>query len=245
MKAAILTILLIFGLGQELGSLSLAQEAFEEQAYSESARFYRQALREYPEIADHIAFNLAQCLVEMDSFKQAGEYYQLAMKPDSPGLASKSANNLGVLLVDQAEMRRAVDAFRLALVYDSENEIARRNFEKLKRRLEKKPEEQDDQPSDFQSQEPEDLPEPDDSQAGETPPSLPVGEYRDLIEQLRKRRTNWKGGNDMPSPQSLDTISLELARSLLEDMRQEDMQFLQQLRKSPAKSVKRDNKPDW
>ena len=246
MRAALISILLILGLGNETGSLFQAQEAFVAGAYTQSARFYRQALREYPTEASSIYYNLAHCMMRLDSVDQATEMYQMAMRPESPGLASKAANNLGILWVEAAEMKQALEAFRQALVFDPENEVARRNFETLKYRLKKNPGEADQEPPSFQNNEPDQSEEPDQNQADPSPPSdLPVGEYRDMIEQLRAKRRNWKGGNDLPSAQSLDTISISVAQDILEEMREKDMQFLQQLRKSPASTSKKNDKPSW
>ncbi|MEM7374660.1 MAG: tetratricopeptide repeat protein [Bacteroidota bacterium] len=243
-----LLVFLLSFLGNE-GSLETAFRLFETERYQESMRYFRLAAREYPAQSASIYYNMAQCMSRMDSSERALEYYHLSIRRGENQLSSLAYNNIGILLLENVLLKEALESFRQSIIQDPNNEIARYNFELLKRQLENKPKEEEKKEDPNQQQDSPKDPEGTDDPAPpkqfqSSPPTLPVGEYKELIERLRRRnRTN--SSDDHSLPESLDTISLIQAEKILENMRNEDVQFLQQLRKSPVSPNKKNGKPDW
>lgn len=247
MKLIATILVFLLGLGGSENSLETAFQLYEEGQFQESIRYFREAAREYPSQSASIYYNMAQCMAKLDSSERALEYYHLSIRRGEDNLSSMAYNNIGILLVDQILLKEALESFRQAMIQNPNNETARYNYELLKRKLEGKPkknqeQQQQSEEEEEESEESDESDAPNDFQKDE--PTLPVGEYKELIERLRRRsRTN--GSDDQVLPESLDTISLDQAEKILENMRQEEVQFLQQLRKSPVTPNKKNGKPDW
>ena len=249
MRTLMIIWVFLLGLGGGDQTLETAYGHFDAGEYPESLRFFREALRIYPENAASIYFNMAQCMIRLDSLDQAQAYFRLAVQPKEPQLASLAYNNIGILEVEQLHFQDALEAFRNAMIQDPDNEVARRNYELLKRQLQNQQEKQQPNTNSEEEQEEEDSPDDQNAssppQATNNPPPASIGEYQELIERLTRRNRPSGNTDDQPLPQSLDTISMEQAQQLLEKMQQEDVQFLQQLRKSPVAPAKKEGKPDW
>ena len=91
---AILMLLFIsWGIDRD-GGLNLAREAYETGDYLNSIRQYRLALKNYPEQAAMINFNLAQCMLQIDSIDLALQYYHLVLSPLKPEVSSNATHNI-------------------------------------------------------------------------------------------------------------------------------------------------------
>ncbi|WNJ16905.1 tetratricopeptide repeat protein [Pontibacter sp. G13] len=248
MKSWFLGILMFLGVGSGVTILQEAAQYYQVERYSESLNSFRKALGQYPDRSHEIRYNMAQCFYRMDSVDQALSYFHLAIHVDRPRLSAHSLNHIGVLKIKKNQLRQALESFRQALVLDPTLEDARYNYELLKKRLgdpapKQAPPTPDPSESDNQ---PEQTP-PQPEENWEEPPSdeLPVlgASYLKLIEKLRERYAKSSQKGDKGKPIS-DSLSIEQARSLLDAMRNHDIQFLQQLRKK-ASIPQKEDRPQW
>jgi tetratricopeptide (TPR) repeat protein len=120
--------------------LGVAEEAFRTGKFREAAAHYESLAREHPLQARALRYNYAQALWMQDSLEHASQLYNLLLpQTEDPALASRMLCHLGLQLVRQERLTQALARFRDALLQDPQNEIARFNYELLKRRLEENP----------------------------------------------------------------------------------------------------------
>ncbi|MEO1450030.1 MAG: tetratricopeptide repeat protein [Bacteroidota bacterium] len=231
----ILLILSLLLLGRGSGTLERAQEHYAAGKYAESLTLYKRALISYPSEASQIHYNLGQCYWQMDSIPKAMQYFHLAAQGDATEIASRAHNQIGIRLAEQEKLREALNSFKEALTEDASNEAARYNFEQIQRRIKEDPPTSPDTPPP--------PPEPDDSSQQDI---LQDQASRNLIQKIRDRWRTTPYSGDRALPRSTrDTISLDQAQRILEQMRENETQFLQQLRKRTLPSLKESERPDW
>ncbi|MDX2247496.1 MAG: tetratricopeptide repeat protein [Bacteroidia bacterium] len=237
-------ILLAGGLSGKEKSLSLAADAFQSGDFHTSILHYGEALKAYPAQAARIQYNIGQCYRELDSTDRALQFFHEVLDKNSPDVASLASNEIGLLMIRRQRTKEALEAFREALVYDPENENARYNYELLRKRMKgnNPPQQPPPPPRPPSPQDEEDTPEEDEETAPDD--NLPE-DYRDMIRQIIQRQRQSNSTNDFARPIGSDTISLFQARRILESMRQNEIQYLQQLRKSAATPHKNGGAPDW
>ncbi|MEZ4825068.1 MAG: tetratricopeptide repeat protein [Bacteroidia bacterium] len=225
-------------------SLSMAADAYRNGDYHTSILHYGDALKAYPSRSASIQYNIGQCYLALDSTEQALQFFHIVLNGNQSGISSLASNEIGILLLRRQHPKEALEAFREALIFDPGNENARYNYELLKKRLQgNAPKNQPPPPPRPPSPQDED-----DTQAEEpqtTPDDNVPEDYRSMIEQLIQRQRQSNATNDFARPTGDDTISLFQARRILESMRQNEIQYLQQLRKSAAAPHKNEKSPDW
>jgi tetratricopeptide (TPR) repeat protein len=215
--------------------LEEAARRFDARDYAASAAVYRAALEEYPERVFELQYNLGQILRVQDSLQAALAYFQQAIGTDTM-LSSRALTNIGWIHARAGRLDQALASFRRALEYDPANEAARYDYELIRNRM-PPPEPPPAQPP---------------PQGGDPPPEQPDApqpeldeEYQELVRQLNQTRSQ-AGGDDRLAPSSFDTIPLAQARRILEWMRRNELQYIQQLRKSsPLGSSRTEQRPDW
>lgn len=237
LNACLLVLLLI--VGPEAGVLDRARAYLAASDWTAAIAQYELALEQYPQERPAIHFNMALAYEQMEAREQALEHYRLAIKPQHAQLAARASNNLGTLLAEDRQFQDALQAFRDALTYDEANETARYNYELLMRLLNPDadaPQPPPPPPSDGESEEEGDAP-----PEAQPPSSRPPGRTR----QQRGRYRRPPGTEDAGAI-IMDTIPLNEARRLLEQMQQNEIKFLQQLKKFPSAPLPRkDDKKDW
>lgn len=230
----VLLILIVLLLGRGNGTLERAQALYDEEQYVESLALYRRALVSFPAQSSQIHYNLGQCYQQLDSSEMAMQYFHLAAQGEVPQIKSRAQNQIGVRLANQQKLREALNSFKRALMEDPTNESARFNFEQIRRRIKEDPTTPppNRQPPPPEPEEEEEL--------------LQDEASRSLIERLRQRLrpTPFRGDRALPRGMR-DTISMDQAQRILEQMRENETQFLQQLRKRTVSVPKQGERPDW
>ncbi|MCB0839375.1 MAG: tetratricopeptide repeat protein [Bacteroidetes bacterium] len=241
-----LTFIFALSLGGEKGSLYLAQNHYEKGEYLESIRHYRQAVKDYPAKAAEIRFNIGQCFWMLDSVEKAIQFYHQAINQVDDKVSSLASNNIGILLVRKQNFKDALEYFKEAIILDQDNEIARYNYELLKKYMKGQGNPPPTPPNRNEPPPPSDPDEEDADKPDRNPdPDDEVPEaYRDLIRQLLQQR-NAQSTNDEGRPIGDDTISSIQARRLLDIMRRNERQFLQQQPKRGIPRPEDKGKPDW
>ena len=243
---AILMLLFISWGSNRDGGLNLAKEAYEEGDYLSSINHYRRALKTYPQQSTLIHYNLAQCMMKIDSVELALQYYHLVLNPLKAEVSSMAQNNIGIIYLQQGRKDEALNAFRSALVRNEHNEYARYNYELLKKNMPPPkapvappPSQEPPPPSSEDNQAPQDEPE------AKPPVKPPSKEFQELVERIRRRMQQNRRNNDRAQPLA-DSLSLAQARQLLDHLKKEDLQFIQQLKKTYSLSSRNNrNRPNW
>ncbi len=230
MRILIVAILLSLGIPLSQTELREGERLYHAGQYQGSVRAYLLSLRQHPDQRAYVRFNLAQAYLRMDSLGQALLLLEQINEPNDPALMSLAANNAAVIRLRQGRYPESLEGFRRALVLDDENEIARYNFELVSKRMQPPPSDSI----------PPGTPPPD-----ELPPAPEIDEetYRSIIQQLQKRSI--PGLNDRGKPVGNDTITVQEAERLLEALDEQDLQFIQQLRKIPLSSPRPRGQRNW
>jgi tetratricopeptide (TPR) repeat protein len=226
----ILTVLAIGGPLNE-STLSEAQRLYQAGQYQASANAYLLSLSQHPDMSSQIRFNLGQAYLRMDSIEQALMLFDQVSDPRERKIASQAANNAAVIRVRQGNYPEALQGFRRALVFNDQNETARYNFELLSKRMQPPP--MDTLPPQAN----------DDPQKVPPPPLLDEETFRQIIQNLQK--SNQLGADDRGMPVGNDTISVADAQRLLKALNDQDMQFIQQLRKVPVAAPRPKGQKEW
>lgn len=273
MKTSILFIVLalIFTDPAKIGKINRVKEEAKK-AYL--AGDYQTAAAKYKYLTDSLAvteeevlLNLANAYFELNDTTAAISQYQSLTESSNKKIRSRAQQQLGVARNKQAKFEEALNHFKEAIKSDPANNDARYNYELLKRKLDeqKKQEEQQkdqnkDQNKDQQKnekqqqdqkkeqdkkdQEKKDQEKKDDS---EKPDQQKEDQQKEQQQDQEKQSDKDQEKKDTPpSSEKLQQmkISPEAANKILEAMRNQEVQYLQQ-NKRKATQPKDKNKPDW
>jgi Ca-activated chloride channel homolog len=218
-------LLSIFSFGNTLENATLL---FKNQKYVAAISEYKNSLEAYPKQAQQIKYNLGQSYLAADSLEDALSIFHQAAEGNDNVLRGMALNEIGILQIRLSKSDEALNSFQKALIADPENENARYNYELLARRTQKedkeKPKQEDNSPQD----------ESNDGGAK----SLTY--WKDKM-HFKKPPPTENG----PSTEVTDTIPVEEAIRLLENMKNNEVKYLQQLRKSSSEKTKGDNTLQW
>ena len=220
-------IILLTILGKD-GPLQEANQFLEVEKYEEAIQSLKKGLKKYPDKTAVICFNLGQLYNQLGTNDSAQLYYKKALNRIPLDLSSKLNNNQAILSMKQGQVQAAINALKDALLQDQNNEIARFNYELLLKRF--RPQQQNEQ-----KEEPQD-------QKEEKQTNNNIGNRKSAIRSFN-------------SPQSIaesesmvirrDSLTDEQALQLLEIMRQNEIQYIQQLKKKISSPLKFNKKPAW
>ena len=237
------------------GLLEKAGLEYDAGEFQESIRTYQQALKKYPDHSEQIHYNMGLCFLALDSTQQALAHFYLAGHPAQPLLRSQAHNQIGLLHTQAKDYPKAMQAFLSALKSDPENAEAAFNYELLTRLMAKeqdKPEEEEPQTKQGEEDDPEEDSNNTDSNGDETGTTLsetgdPGSDEKDpdSPNNVEKQMNKPPPTDDLAKSDPKKPINLEEARRLLEGMRENEVRFLQQLRRVSAGPNKDPNKPDW
>ncbi len=247
---------------------SLAKTALEQQDYTRAAGYYTKLVDSLRVDDENIRLNLAHALLLSGDTAQSQLRYSQLTSSQSASLKSVAYQQLGVLASGQKKYPEALAIFKESLKANPANEESRYNYELVKKLLEQQQEQeqQKDQSQDDKQQESEEKQEkqeqegeqqkeegesgedqegePQDQQSGEQ-------ESQDAEEQEAQEGQQSEGEEDQEQSSSPVSdklkemnISEEKAQMILEAMRNNEMQYIQQNRRKPQKPRDR-TKPDW
>lgn len=255
-------LLITLFLGSLFGGPSAPQQAkekFDGQKFAEAAKLYESAIDKYPRQRATLEYNIAQSWLMQDSAGPAIAWYgRAAASKLQPYPASYAWNNTGVLLASMQpnqgpapaggnsgqagdplqqqidQLQRALEALKSSMRLLPENDIARYNYELLKRRQDKlKDQQQNQQQNQDQQQEQEQEKEEQESDKN-----------KQENKPRPKNNTEKKGQSDEEQMEA-EEMGMEQAKMLLEAMKENEKKFLQQLEKSKKHKANRQDGPDW
>lgn len=111
-----------------------AQKAYLIGDYSEASLQYQILSKQSFFTPPEVTFNLANALFEQNDTIAARNKYTQLINLKEPLLASTTFSQLGIILCTQKDTARALALFKEALILKPDNEIARFNYELLKRK---------------------------------------------------------------------------------------------------------------
>jgi len=210
--------LLIFTIFLMSGNVTLTHEADKALAmhkYTLAGRLYEKMAEENTENRDLIRWNAAMAYQKADSMEQALRLYQGLSRSANITVRSGSMNQTAVYLAENEKLQEALTLCKQALIENPDDEIARYNFEWIRRRLKTPPppppQQQEQEENQKQKQE------KDTSKPSAPKPTEHLGSYT-----------------------SEQVMSYEQARAELEKLESKEKKFIQQLRKKikgrPARS---------
>lgn len=198
-------------------SFEAADALYKEKKYPQALAYYKDLLVSHSAKAVEIRYNIAQCYMQMDSIAAAERFLiQVGESEGDKKLKSIALNYLGFLYIKKEKKKDALAFFRRALKENPQNEEARYNFELLKKQIV-----EDDDPKE------------------EEPPLPPDEEENNSANDWRKKFNYYlppDNSEGLPTIHHYDSIPMSKAIELLENMKNEEIKFLQQLRKFSSKS---------
>lgn len=251
---------------------SEARKAFNAGDYQTAVSKYQMLKDSLLVNEDEIKLNLAHAYYQLKDSAQAISTYQEATASLDKSIRSKANQQLGIIHNQQGKFEEALNNFKQAIKADPNNMDARYNYEMLKKKLEekKKQEEQQkqkDQPKNKEDQKKEDEKKDEqnkkDKEKNEQNKKEDQKKSENKDEQSKEEKKDEKQKKDeqqkdseKPSEDKKETppsvseklqqmkISEEKAKMLLEAMKNQEVQYLQQ-NKRKATKPKEKGKPDW
>lgn len=265
MKTAILLFIMLAVITDpaRIGKVNRAKDAAKK-AYL--AGDYKTAVRYYQYLTDslnvqeeEVLLNLAHAHFQLNDTSSAKAVYQRLTAGSTPAIRSTAQQQLGVLANRSGKTEEALTHFKEALKADPTNDDARYNYELVKKKLEeqkKKEQQQKDQQqnqdqkkqqNNDQKKDPDDKPKQDQQKSDQQKKDDRNKQDQQQTEQQQQEEQKKDEKKEDPSvSEKLDQlkISRERARMLLEAMKNQEMQYLQQNKRKPTKP-KDKGKPDW
>lgn len=219
------------------GPLTEADRLFSEEKYEEVLLLLEKAKSKYPTLSQQISYNMGLVYLKLDNKESAHDAFFQALSPLAPTVASLSSNQIALQLLREGRGREALSFFREALLFDPGHENARYNYELLALRLgQNQPPKTGSPPPSSQNPPPPDR--------DDMPPTLDP-EIQKLIQKLESRQRQGVPSGDRFRDIGADTLTLAEAYQVLEIMRKQERQYIQQLRKISSISAEREGRPGW
>ena len=237
-----------------------ARKAYTEGDYETAIQKYRYLTDSLQVSEDEVLLNLGHSYYQAGDVENATTQYQTLVQSNKPSVRSAAWQQLGVIKNKQGKAEEALSHFKEAIKADPSNEDARYNYELLKRKLDekKKQEEQQknqeqqnkEQQQDKKEQEKKDQEKKDQEKKDQEKKDSDKSEQEKKEQQEQQQNEDQKNDEEkkenQPSSQKLEQmkISEEKAKMILEAMKNQEIQYLQQ-NKRKATQPKDKGKPDW
>lgn len=223
---------------------------------------------------DEVMLNLANAYFQLNDSTNALREYQSLTQSPKPQLRSKAQQQLGVMTNRQGKFEEALNYFKESIKSDPSNNDARYNYELLKKKLEEKKQQQQQQQNqkdqnkeqenkDQQKQEQEKKEQQDKQKEEQQKEQEKKDQQQEKKDQQQKDQQKKENEQQQEEQQKQDQekqepkeappvseklkqmqISEEKAKMLLEAMKNQEIQYLQQ-NKRKATKPKDKTKPDW
>jgi tetratricopeptide (TPR) repeat protein len=236
-----------------------AEMAFKNKNYEVAALRYQMLVNEFQVNDDKVYTNLAHAFFQLQNQDSARVYYNKVKNSRDASLRSIAWQQLGVIEFTAQKTKEALNAFKHAMLAMPENEEARHNYETLKRLMEQQQNQQQQQSGggdqskqdqkgqqnqqDKGEQSAEKQQKDETASQGEGEQKKGESETKEATddkgkEEERENKQIQKSGSDKMQ------ISKEQAQMLLDAMRSNEMQYIQQQQRRGTRKADR-GKPDW
>lgn len=253
---------------------SAAEDAFKDGDYKTAIIHYQYLVDSLGVKEDEVILNLANAYYLSKDTANAFNTYQMVTESPEKEIKSKAHQQLGIMANQQGRPEEALNFFKQAIKAEPSNDDARYNYEMVKKKLdEKKKEEEekqqqnkdqekqdqqnkdqenkDQEQKEQQDQESKDEQQKDQQQKEQEQKEKEQKEQQEKEQQEKEQQEQEQKESQEKEMPNLDRekleqmkISEEKARMILEAMKNQEKQYLQQQKRKPTQSRDR-NKPDW
>lgn len=245
-----------------------ARESYARGDYKEAVRQYRILIDSLGVSEEEVAMNMGHSYYQVNDTLNAKNTYLGLTTSSNPQYRSVSYQQLGMLAYQGGKLEEALAHFKSALKANPANEDARYNYELVKKKLdeqqqqqrndqdkkdqekkENKDQDKKDQKQNEQQQKDKEKKEQEDKQKQEQQKKdQEKKEQEEKQKKEQEQKDEKKDGKKEPQPSSdkmkMMKISEEKAKMVLEAMKNQEIQYLQQ-NKRKATKPKDKGKPDW
>ncbi|MBX2916370.1 MAG: hypothetical protein KF856_13965 [Cyclobacteriaceae bacterium] len=272
MKVGLLILLTLLVDPGKIGQIntlkSQAKEAYLKGDFKTAITKYRTLIDSLGVTEDEVKLNLANAYFEAKDTANTAMSYQPLTQSQNSKIRSVAHQQLGVLSNRENKHEEALASFKQALKADPTNEDARYNYELVKKKLEQKKKEEEQKKNDpNQKEENKDKQDQNKDQKQEQKDKQDQQEKQDKKDQQNKEQQDKQKQDEQKkqeeqqsdekkeqdkkeTPQSVKDklkemeMSEEKAQMILEAMKNQEIQYLQQNKRKATKPKDR-NKPDW
>jgi len=237
-----------------------AEQAYKSESYAEAVKKYSVLVDSLGQRDDKMLLNLSNAYFKVNDTTNAKYLYNQLTDTDNNSIKSRAYQQLGILANNQNKYVESLYYFKNSLKADPGNEDSRYNYELLKKLLENQQsqnqqnqnqqndqnQDQQDQQQDQEKQQNDQNQEEQENQQNEEQKEEEKQQNEEQSQEQQQESEEQQDNKNQPQPQNLEDmkISEEMAKKILEAMRNNEIQYLQQQRKKPTKP--RDSgKPDW
>lgn len=261
-------------IGKINSAKSDAKEHFQRGEYKEAAADYKTLIDSLGVNEEEVSMNLAHSYFQLNDTTNAQNNYLPLTNSANPTFRSVANQQLGVMANRTGKIEEALNYFKNALKADPTNDEARFNYEIVKKKLEEKKKQEEQQKQQNKDQKKDDKQKSDKDQKDKKDNKDEKGkgdqqekekqdqEKKDQEQKEKEKQDQEKKNqekqdkdskdkkNDKEIPPSVSEklkdmkISEEKARMVLEAMKNQEVQYLQQ-NKRKATKPKGKGKPDW
>lgn len=220
--------------------LKEAEMDYKEGNYGKALLKYKYLLQKSNYQHVHLKLNLAHCYFFTGNYKEAKTYYQFIENSKNYKLQSIAFQQLGIIAYQNKQAKESLKYFKKALIANPFNEKARYNYELVIKQLatnsnlENKKTKQPKTPE--ENKQPENLP----------PPPEESEDKNNGNKEPPQEEENQSATKEKTVKERLQKINMseEKAKMLLDAMKNNEMQYIQQ-RKRKASQKNENDLPDW
>lgn len=237
-----------------------ADEAYQNENYQDAVKKYSLLVDSLDQKDDKLLLNLSNAYFMAHDTTNAKYLYNQLTDTDNPEIQSLAYQQLGIMATSQKKYKESLYHFKNSLKANPYNEDSRYNYELLKKLMENqqnqdqqnqqdqkqdknKDQEQQDQEKQQNEQNKEEQKNQQDQQDQQ---QQKQEEKEDQSKEQEQENNEQQKNKNQPDPQKMEDmkISEEMAKKILEAMRNNEIQYLQQQRKKPTQPQD-SGKPDW
>ena len=239
MRYLLSILLAVMLLGASLEDARKANEAYENGNYEEAISLYKKAISSNPENA-RLYFNLANAQAKAGQPQEAiRTFEQFKSMTEDPEERAKANYNIGNVLTDTKKWDKAVEYYKQALRYMSEDSDAKHNFElamKKEKDQEQQQKQQNNQNRNNQNQQ--------DQQQQNQQNQQQNQQNQQQQNQGEQNQQNQQQQNRQQEQQT-QKVSKAEAEQILKALEQKEKDLLKQFKKKKTESSKSKNEKDW
>jgi len=220
---------------------------YEEGNFSEAEVQYRKALTDNPNYYKG-KFNLGDAMYEQENYEESGKIFnELAERQLEPEQKSGVYYNMGNSLMSEQKYQEAIEAYKNSLRLNPDDIEAKYNLEYARKKLQDQQQQQQNQDQDKdQDKDKQDQQEQDqnkDDQQKDQDQKEQDDQKKQNQDQQQNDKSDQQKQQQQPQPQQ---ISKEDAQKMLDALKNDEKNTLQELQKQKAKAVKgKKSEIDW
>lgn len=220
---------------------------YEDGNFSEAEVQYRKALTDNPNYYKG-KFNLGDAMYEQENYEESGKIFnELAERQLEPEQKSGVYYNMGNSLMSEQKYQEAIEAYKNSLRLNPDDIEAKYNLEYARKKLQDQQQQQQNQDQDKdQDKDKQDQQEQDqnkDDQQKDQDNKEQDDQKKQNQDQQQNDKSDQQKQQQQPQPQQ---ISKEDAQKMLDALKNDEKNTLQELQKQKAKAVKgKKSEIDW